>query len=281
MALLQGNTSMKDANLWNRIAACHPDAVEADFPFSKRLARDNGWSHGFALRVITEYQRFAYLSRLGSGMVTPSDEVDQAWHLHLTYTKHYWGPFKDALGGPLHHMPTKGGADQNALFNDAYAKTLAHYRSEFGEPPADIWPPASVRFGKAPHFQRLNTQDHWIIAKPKWSNKLQTVYETVKALPGAVLGAGAALIAFLLGSSLAFAHGSPAGDTLLERVRNMIWHWATEHTIVFVLCVALVGFVLLALFKKATGGKSSGCGSGCTAGGASGCSSSGCGGCGD
>ena len=35
---------MQNAALWTRIAACHPDDVEADFPFSHRLARDNGWT---------------------------------------------------------------------------------------------------------------------------------------------------------------------------------------------------------------------------------------------
>ena len=87
---------LRDPSLWNRLQACHPDDVEADFPFSARLARDNGWSKSFAGRVVVEYLRFAYLSRLGEGIVTPSDEVDQAWHLHLTYTRHYWGPFKEA-----------------------------------------------------------------------------------------------------------------------------------------------------------------------------------------
>ena len=140
---------MNDPDLWTRLSTCHPDDVEADFPFSKRLARDNGWTHDFAMRVITEYQRFAYLSRMKAGMVTPSDEVDQAWHLHLTYTRHYWGPFKEALGGVLHHMPTKGGADQAALFRQAYEKTLDLYRTEFGtEPP--LYQPVMPKTGPPP-----------------------------------------------------------------------------------------------------------------------------------
>lgn len=72
---------MIDPALWKRISACHPDDIDADFPFSKRLARDNGWTHDFALRVITEYLRFAYLSQISSGMVTPSDEgaIRKSW----------------------------------------------------------------------------------------------------------------------------------------------------------------------------------------------------------
>ena len=34
--------------------------------------------------------------------IGPSDEVDQAWHLHLVYTRSYWGEFcPNVLGKPL------------------------------------------------------------------------------------------------------------------------------------------------------------------------------------
>ena len=44
-------------------------------------------------------------------LVQPSSEqVDAAWHLHLTYTRSYWDRFcKETLGQPLHHDPTRGG----------------------------------------------------------------------------------------------------------------------------------------------------------------------------
>jgi hypothetical protein len=272
---------MREPDLWTRIRDCHPDDVEADLPFSGRLARDNAWSEAFALRVILEYQRFAYLSRLGKSMVTPSDEVDQAWHLHLTYTRHYWGPFKTALGAPLHHMPTRGGTDQGALFRDAYAQTLDLYRSEFGEPPADIWPPEEIRFGRAPHFKRVNAQDVWLIRKPSCPDFVKSGMRRLARMPSRAWGALLLLLSLALGTGIALAHGSPEGDTLLEQAHNMVWHWVSRHTFAFAFAVFVIGFVLWAFLNKASGGGSSGCGS---SGGGSSCGSdsggSGCGGCG-
>jgi len=272
---------MKDPDLWTRVRGCHPDDVDADLPFSKRLARENGWTENFARRVIVEYLRFAYLSRLGKGMVTPSDEVDQAWHLHLTYTRHYWGPFKQALGGPLHHMPTKGGPDQATLFTKAYAETRALYRAEFGEPPPDIWPSEEIRFGKAPHFKRVNAQDVWLIRKPRLPETVKTGARRLATIPARAWRAVLMVLSLGFGTGLALAHGEPAGDTLLEKAHNMVWHWALEHTLVFAICVFVIAFVLWAILGKASGGKSgcgsSGCGSSCGSDSGGG---SGCGGCG-
>ncbi len=286
---IQEKVDMKDQQLWNRIKASHPDEVEADFPFSVRLARDNGWSIEFAARVVAEYQRFAYLSRIKAGIVTPSDEVDQAWHLHLTYTKHYWGPFKSALGGALHHQPTRGGPDQAALFRRAYAETLDLYRQEFGEPPADIWPPADIRFGKAPHFRRVNTRDVWLIRKPQWPRFLKVSVRPLSDLPTSAWGGLLAMLCLALGTRIAFAHGSPAGETFFERTRNRIGHWASQHEFEFVFSLIVIGFVAWIVFGKSSGSPSrrrsrrdsSGCStsgrdSSCASDGGSGCS--GCGG---
>ena len=73
-----------------RIEAHKLDKEGAALPFSERLARENGWPPAYARRVIWEYRRFVYLACLAEGEVTPSDEVDQAWHLHLAYTRDYW-----------------------------------------------------------------------------------------------------------------------------------------------------------------------------------------------
>ena len=138
--------------LWTRLHALDLDERDAAFAFSQRLARDNGWPQRFADRVVGEYKRFVYLSQVSDGIVTPSDEVDQAWHLHLTYSRHYWGTLcEDVLGRPLHHGPTRGGPAEQAKYTACYDRTLALYRREFGEePPSDIWPDTDIRFGEAP-----------------------------------------------------------------------------------------------------------------------------------
>jgi hypothetical protein len=163
-----GARSPGSRELWSRIQAFSFDDQPSAFPFWTRLARDNGWSLAFAARVIGEYRRFAYLAVVAGHPVTPSDQVDQAWHLHLLYTRSYWSAFcRDTLGTALHHTPTTGGADEREKFHDWYARTLDSYRHIFGdEPPADIWPDARARFGDDTQYRRVNRSRHWVIRKP-------------------------------------------------------------------------------------------------------------------
>ncbi len=62
--------------LWERLRDYPIDDPGAGFPFSRRLARENGWSPDYAARVILEYKRFLYLCAEAGHPVTPSDEVD-------------------------------------------------------------------------------------------------------------------------------------------------------------------------------------------------------------
>jgi hypothetical protein len=72
------------------------------------------------------------------------------------------------LGFALHHGPTQGGAAEGHKFQDWYAATQQSYEAAFGSaPPADIWPPAAVRFGEAPHFRRVNMRGKWLLPKPR------------------------------------------------------------------------------------------------------------------
>ncbi len=136
--------------LWNRIEDFRFDDPAAQLSFSQRLARENGWSRYYASRVIAEYKKFCYLAMTAGHSVTPSDEVDQAWHLHLIYTRSYWDGFCGrVLGRAFHHGPTRGGADESAKFHDWYEATLVSYQSTFGSPPpTDIWPGPESRFAK-------------------------------------------------------------------------------------------------------------------------------------
>jgi hypothetical protein len=155
--------------LWARITNFAMDDPGSRLPFSLRLARENGWSRHFAIRVVGEYRRFCYLAIRAGHSVSPSDEVDQAWHLHLLYTQVYWDFCGRVLGRPLHHNPTRGGPDERAKFHDHYAKTLASYRRIFGfDPPPDIWPPVDARFANAGAFRHVDTTAYWLVPKPRW-----------------------------------------------------------------------------------------------------------------
>lgn len=145
-------------DLWQRIAAHHIGPAHASLTFASRLARENRWSLAETELVIEEYRRFCYLAVTGGREVTPSDAVDQAWHLHLTYSRDYWEKFCPlVLRADLHHGPTSGGPVEAGRYYRQYAATLAAYQAAFGqEPPAAIWPAASRRFKLDPRGVRVN-----------------------------------------------------------------------------------------------------------------------------
>lgn len=153
------------AALLARIEALAIDSPGAALRFGARLARENGWPRSHAERVVREYRRFLFLAATAPHAVTPSDAVDQAWHLHLAYTRSYWDDLCGGiLGRPLHHCPTAGGKAEDARYRGQYAATLAAYAEAFGEaPPADIWPAADARF--TGDFVRIDRSTHW--ATPK------------------------------------------------------------------------------------------------------------------
>ena len=96
--------------LWDKIVDFEFDEPGTVLTFNARLARENGWNNSYTGRVIEEYKKFIFLCCISPTQVTPSDPVDQAWHLHLTYTKSYWTNLcRGTLGMEIHHNPTKGG----------------------------------------------------------------------------------------------------------------------------------------------------------------------------
>lgn len=97
-------------DLWQRIAAHHFGPADASLTFAARLARKNRWSLAEAKLVVEDYRRFCYLAVTAGHEVTPSDAVDQAWHLHLIYSCDYWEEFCPlVLRVDLHHGLTSGG----------------------------------------------------------------------------------------------------------------------------------------------------------------------------
>ena len=147
------------------------DDPESHLPFSIRLGRDVGWSPAFASAVCREYLRFIYLAMIADGAVTPSEEVDQAWHLHLVYTRSYWDDLcGKVLKRPLQHGPTKGGSEEDHRYFDQYRRTLELYEREFGEKPReDIWPAMSERF-RCLRYQMVAPTHSWVIRKDVAAN---------------------------------------------------------------------------------------------------------------
>ncbi|WP_205509051.1 hypothetical protein [Longitalea arenae] len=130
-------------SLWNAIEQFPLDDPHAAVTFSHKLAAKQNWSAFYTERVIAEYRKFLFLCCISPDGASPSQAVDEAWHLHLTYTRSYWIDLcKNTLGKDIHHHPSRGGDDEDHKHRDWYKETLVLYQSIFESPPPDdIWPP--------------------------------------------------------------------------------------------------------------------------------------------
>ena len=264
-------------NLYRRVSEFSFDEGDEELPFARRLARENGWTSTYAGRALEEYKRFMLLAVVAEHPVTPSDQVDQVWHLHLTYTRSYWDRWcHGVLKTPVHHGPTKGGGDEGRKFERWYENTRDSYRRVFAQsPPADIWPEPSIRFGIDLHHQRINTRSHWVIPKPwrraRGQSFASVVVPTLAGVGGLSLFAqgeqqafptaiGVA-VAILLIITLSHRAASRRGDK--DRLRH---RWMRRRP--------------RSWWERWSGGcgGDSGCGAGGCGGG--GCGGGGCGGCG-
>ncbi len=178
-------------HLWSRLQQFDLDGEDSALPFAAKLARENGWSLKFAYRTMEEYKRYLFLCIACDAPVCPSEQVDQAWHMHLVYTSSYWDDLcKNVLQQPLHHNPTKGGAEESKKHIDMYCQTLKIYQTFFGqEPPADIWSPTEKRFGEDVFYQRVNIRKYWLLPKISyWFSRHQAGVLSAFLLPLIGLG---------------------------------------------------------------------------------------------
>jgi hypothetical protein len=159
---------LSDDDLYKRISDYEIDIPGAKQSFTQRLGQENRWSMRFADQAIREYKKFLYLAMVCEHEVTPSDEVDQVWHLHLIYSRDYWLKLcADILPRPLHHGPSEGGSTEADRFLKNYRATLASYEREFDEaPPGEIWPPEAIRFDPRQQYHRIDASQNWLLPKP-------------------------------------------------------------------------------------------------------------------
>lgn len=160
--------------LWTRIAS-HPIGGNLAAPsFIRRLARENLWTATRASAIVEEYRRFCYLACTAGHEVTPSDAVDQVWHLHLTHSRDYWEQFcPEVLRNPLHHGPGDGSEADARRFYRQYADSLALYEASFGHPPpSEIWPSPSDRFQNAAAAVRIDGSRFLLVRKSSMPGRL-------------------------------------------------------------------------------------------------------------
>ncbi|MTJ10666.1 hypothetical protein [Anabaena sp. UHCC 0204] len=262
--------NLQQAELYQRLQEFSLDQKNVSFSFSQRLARENNWTILYTQRVIEEYKKFAVIAVFAGHPVTPSDQVDQVWHLHLTYTQSYWQDFCGILGTQLDHGPTRGGNQEYHKFNNWYLNTLVSYEQFFGEtPPIDIWPSAHIRFDKEANFQRVDTHKNWIVSKP---NLKFPQIDISRLIPHRFY------LAFLLTLTLIFTNSQLL---LASNNSNSQTSQSFENTIVtwFLRAIAFfVTFFIFASIGRGGGGGRGGGRSGGSSSGSSGCGGGGCGG---
>lgn len=158
----------KEIALWKRIKAFEIDDPDSSYTFSDRLSKENQWNTEFSLRAIEEYKKFMFLICIAEHPLTPSEAVDEVWHLHLLYTQSYWKEFcNKTLGREIHHSPTRGGKQEANKFIDWYSKTLHCYREKFEcAPPSDLWPSPEENLMSS-HCVKIDLKKYWIIKKLK------------------------------------------------------------------------------------------------------------------
>jgi hypothetical protein len=158
-----------EQQLWQKINDFQLDKEGVSLSFSKRLARENGFSEQFAKEIVQEYKKFIFMCCISEQPVTPSNFVDLAWHLHLTYTKSYWIDLcQNTLQKELHHTPTEGGKSERSKFKKCYEYTLDFYKKTFEKKPnPEIWENTQKRFEI--NFINVDKTQNWIIPKMKFS----------------------------------------------------------------------------------------------------------------
>lgn len=161
--------SPEQKELWEQMKAYSMDDPNSSMTFTDRLCRENDWDISYGVRAVLEYKRFMFLACTAGHPCTPSDEVDQVWHLHLLYTQSYWKEWcGTVLKKEIHHGPTKGGGAEREKYEDWYQKTKDSYALFFKkEPPADLWPTTEMRM-RFIHFTRTNRHKTWVFPKPKF-----------------------------------------------------------------------------------------------------------------
>jgi hypothetical protein len=66
-------------------------------------------------------------------MVSPSEQVDHAWHMHQLFTTQYRQNSVSVFGRLFKHLPALGGkADGETKFDNVYEETLSYYKAMFG-----------------------------------------------------------------------------------------------------------------------------------------------------
>jgi hypothetical protein len=95
-------------------------------------------------KLVREYRRFLTLKALTGEDLTPSDIIDQVWHIHMEFPEAYAAFCRKAAGRDITHKTGLPKKETRRL----YAHTRDLYRQVFGErPPFSVWPRWNLTVG--------------------------------------------------------------------------------------------------------------------------------------
>lgn len=111
-----------------------------------------------ANKWLLEYRKYLVLAYLTDQMISPSEQVDQVWHLHMTYTQHYRATYQTLIERDFKHSPSAGGSSEGKKFQNIYGDTLDFYKAVFlMDAPTDVWESVKQRFEmKNFEFRNIN-----------------------------------------------------------------------------------------------------------------------------
>mmetsp|Transcript_723 Transcript_723/g.851 ORF Transcript_723/g.851 Transcript_723/m.851 type:complete len:244 (+) Transcript_723:613-1344(+) len=122
-------------------------SLEMPSTYKENLMLEQMICSNTADKWIFEYKLFLTLGYLSKTSITASEETDQAWHLHQTYTRHYRTSMAKYLKRTFKHQPTLGGASEINLYDGMYASTIKFYKDVFRtHPPDEVWGSVEARF---------------------------------------------------------------------------------------------------------------------------------------
>ena len=124
-------------------------ALSLIFPdnFVQNLMKEQLIGFNTANRWLLEYRKYLVLAYFIDKMISPSEQVDQVWHLHMTYTQHYRATYQTLIERDFKHAPSSGGSSEGKKFEDIYLETLKFYKAMFLIcPPDDVWETPQQRF---------------------------------------------------------------------------------------------------------------------------------------
>lgn len=137
-----------------------------------------------AEHYIDEYKKYMYLSAVTGIEQTPSEEVDQVWHYHITYTENYKQFSSQKMGIDFfHHNPADGTTHDDNKYRGVYQNTMNGIISFFGNINQYAWPPVEVRFSQSyrwyshPDFiRRCSVWQQSQVQKSVKTKNVKTVY---------------------------------------------------------------------------------------------------------